>query len=120
MSRHRSLVSLAALLAVPAVAAAQTRMLRTPTVSNTQIAFAYANNIWIVDRAGGNARRVTSFPGATENPKFSPDGKMLAFSAQYGGDVGVFVVPGGGGEPERVPPHPGARAAAGGGTHRRD
>ena len=46
-----------------ASAGAQTRMLRTPTVSETQIAFAYANNIWIVDRAGGAARRLTSFQG---------------------------------------------------------
>jgi tricorn protease len=99
---------MAALVAVPAVAAAQTRMLRSPTVSKTQIAFAYANNIWIVDRAGGNARRVTSFPGTTENPKFSPDGKLLAFSAQYGGNVDVYVVPADGGEPKRLTWHPGA------------
>jgi tricorn protease len=60
MSRHLVLVSttLAALLAVPLAANAQTRMLRTPTVSKTQIAFAYANNIWTVDRSGGSARRL--------------------------------------------------------------
>src|SRR5262249_39142410 len=40
-----------------------TRMLRSPTVSGTQIAFAYAQNIWVVDRAGGAARRITSFQG---------------------------------------------------------
>lgn len=74
-------------------------MLRSPTVSKTQIAFAYANNVWTVDRAGGAARRVTSFQGTTENPKFSPDGKLLAFSAQYGGNVDVYVVPAEGGEP---------------------
>ena len=48
----------------------QTRLLRTPTVSATQIAFAYANNIWIVDRAGGAARRLTTFQGQTTNPAF--------------------------------------------------
>ena len=47
-----------------------TRLLRTPTVSATQIAFAYANNIWIVDRNGGVARRLTSFQGQTTNPIF--------------------------------------------------
>jgi tricorn protease len=102
------MLPLAALVAAPAVLAAQTRMLRTPTVSKTQIAFAYANNIWIVDRAGGNARRVTTFQGTTENPKFSPDGKLLAFSAQYGGNVDVYVVPSEGGEPKRLTWHPGA------------
>ena len=54
--------------------------LRSPTVSATQIAFAYANNIWVVDRAGGVARRVTSFQGQTTNPHFSPDGKWIAFT----------------------------------------
>ena len=87
---------------------AQTRMLRTPTVSKTQIAFAYANNIWVVDKSGGLARRITSFQGTTENPKFSPDGKLIAFSAQYGGNVDVYVVPADGGEPKRLTWHPGA------------
>ena len=52
--------------------ATQTRLLRMPTVSSTQIAFAYANNIWVVPRAGGSARRLTSFQGQTSNPHFSP------------------------------------------------
>ena len=112
MSRYNPalpLAALAALVVAPVVANAQTRMLRSPTVSRTQIAFAYANNIWTVDRAGGMARRVTSFQGTTENPKFSPDGKLLAFSAQYAGNVDVYVVPAEGGEPKRLTWHPGAR-----------
>jgi len=83
-------------------------MLRSPTVSKTQIAFAYANNIWTVDRSGGLARRITTFAGTTENPKFSPDGKLIAFSASYGGNVDVYVVPAEGGEPKRLTWHPGA------------
>jgi tricorn protease len=111
MSRQRALTPLATLLVAllaPVMAAAQTRMLRTPTVSNTQIAFAYANNIWTVDRSGGSARRITSFQGTTENPKFSPDGRLIAFSAQYGGNVDVYVVSATGGEPRRLTWHPGA------------
>jgi len=61
----------------------QTRLLRTPTISATQIAFAYANNIWTVPRSGGSARRLTSFQGQTGNPHFSPDGKWIAFSGEY-------------------------------------
>jgi tricorn protease len=113
MSRYRRMLPLAALVAAPFVANAQTRMLRSPTVSKTQIAFAYANNIWTVDRAGGMARRVTSFPGTTENPEFSPDGKLLAFSAQYAGNVDVYVVPAEGGEPKRLTWHPGADVVQG-------
>ncbi len=109
MSRQRLLLPLAALtgvIAVPVAASAQTRMLRSPTVSTTQIAFAYANNIWVVDKSGGNARRITSFQGVTENPQFSPDGKQIAFSASYAGNLDVYVVPADGGEPKRLTWHP--------------
>ena len=82
---------LAALAATPA--AGPTRLLRMPAVSATQIAFVYANNIWVVERAGGLARRLTSFQGQTSNPHFSPDGKWIAFSGDYAGNTDVYVVP---------------------------
>ncbi len=90
-----------------------TRLLRTPTVSATQIAFAYAQNIWVVPRAGGMARRVTSFQGQTTNPHFSPDGKWIAFSGEYAGNFDVYVVASDGGEPKRLTWHPGADAVQG-------
>jgi len=86
----------------------QTRLLRTPTVSTTQIGFAYANNIWVVPRAGGSARRLTSFQGQTANPHFSPDGRWIAFSGEYAGNFDVYIVPAEGGEPRRLTWHPGA------------
>ncbi len=91
----------------------QTRLLRTPTVSATQIAFAYANNIWTVPRAGGSARRITSFQGQTTNPHFSPDAKWIAFSGEYAGNLDVYVVAAEGGEPRRLTWHPGADLAQG-------
>ena len=87
--------------------AGSTRLLRTPSVSQKQIAFAYANNIWTVDRGGGAARRITTFQGQTSNPHFSPDGKWLAFSAEYAGNIDVYVVSADGGEPKRLTWHPG-------------
>lgn len=102
---------LAALAAVPP--GRPTRLLRTPTASATQIAFAYANNIWVVERAGGMARRVTSFQGQTTNPHFSPDGKWIAFSGDYAGNMDVYVVAAEGGEPRRLTWHPGADQAQG-------
>src|SRR6476660_1412760 len=86
----------------------ETRLLRTPTVSATQIAFAYAQNIWTVPRAGGSARRITSFQGQTSNPHFSPDGKWIAFSGEYAGNNDVYIVPSEGGEPKRLTWHPGS------------
>lgn len=90
-----------------------TRLLRMPTSSSTQIAFAYAQNIWVVPRAGGVARRVTSFQGQTLNPQFSPDGKWIAFSGEYAGNQDVYVVPADGGEPVRLTWHPGADSVQG-------
>lgn len=98
---------LATLLAAPA-ARAQTRLLRTPSVSATHIAFAYGGSVWIVDRAGGSARRLTSSPGEATSPKLSPDGRWVAYSADIGGNVDVYAVPAAGGEPRRLTWHPGA------------
>ena len=81
-------------------------MLRSPTVSATQIAFAYAGNIWVVPRTGGSAVRLTSVPGDAMNPYFSPDGKWIAFSGNYGGNTDVYVMPAEGGEPKRLTWHP--------------
>jgi len=118
MSRHVRHLAVRALalcaVVAPAFAhasewdASPTKMLRSPTVSATQIAFAYAQNIWIVDRAGGVARRLTSFQGQASNPRFSPDGRSIAFSGEYAGNLDVYVVPAAGGEPKRLTWHPGA------------
>jgi tricorn protease len=90
-----------------------TRLLRTPTVSSSHVAFAYANNIWVAERTGGAARRLTSFQGQATNPKFSPDGKLIAFSADYAGNTDVYVVPVEGGEPKRLTWHPGGDTVQG-------
>ena len=103
--RPFTIVALALASALPA--SAQTRMLRSPSVSQRHIAFAHAGNVWIVERAGGVARRLTSFAGEASNPKLSPDGSRVAFSAQYAGNVDVYVLPIDGGEPRRLTYHPG-------------
>ena len=90
-----------------------TRLLRSPTVSATQIAFAYANNIWVVERSGGLARRLTTFHGQTTSPRFSPDGRSIAFSGEYAGNTDVYVVPAEGGDPKRLTWHPGADTVQG-------
>jgi tricorn protease len=107
---RRAALAVALTAAVPlgAQAPTATRLLRTPSVSARHIAFTYANNVWVVERAGGSARRLTSFQGETTNPKLSPDGRQVAFSAEYGGNVDVYVVPVEGGQPTRLTWHAGA------------
>lgn len=106
MSRS-ALLALATAL-VPAVLPAQsTRLLHQPDVSARYVAFVYAGDIWLAPRAGGDARRVTSSPTVESDPHFSPDGKWLAFTGEYGGNPDVYVVGVDSGTPRRLTWHPG-------------
>ncbi|MHB1192958.1 MAG: S41 family peptidase [Longimicrobiales bacterium] len=106
--------ALALLAAAPYGASAQgTRFLRQPSVGRAAIAFVHANDIWVVGRDGGQARRLTSDAGAETEPAFSPDGKWIAFTGEYGGNPDVYVVAAAGGQPQRLTWHPGADVVQG-------
>ena len=79
-----------------------TRLLRFPTTNDTQIVFCYAGEIYTVGKEGGIARRLTSGPGYSSFPHFSPDGKQIAFTSQYDGNTEVYVMPAEGGTPKRL------------------
>jgi len=85
----------------------QYALLRKPTVSATQIAFSYGGDLWIVDRSGGDAKRLTSDVGIEIDPMFSPDGTMIAFTGEYDGNEDVCVIPAAGGIPKRLTSIPG-------------
>src|SRR4051794_17657634 len=74
-------------------------LMQKPTVSKTHIVFGYADDLWIVARSGGEARRLTAGPGVETDPFFSPDGRWVAFTGEYDGNQDVFVVPASGGVP---------------------
>ena len=84
-----------------------TMLLREPTISEDYIVFVHANDLWRVGKNGGEAMRLTSNEGAENLPHFSPDGKWIAFTAQYDGNTDVYVIPVDGGEPKRLTWHPG-------------
>ncbi len=88
------------------VAQIDARLMRYPDVSATQIAFTYANDIWIAPKIGGVAQRLSTPKGEESFARFSPDGKELAFSGNYDGNLGVYVLPVTGGLPTRVTHHP--------------
>jgi tricorn protease len=81
-------------------------LLQKPAISQSQVAFVYAGDIWIVGRDGGDARRLTSGAGLETHPVFSPDGKQVAFAGEYEGNFDVYVVPSAGGVPRRLTYHP--------------
>ncbi len=96
-------------IAVSGLAASQgTRLLRHPTVSRDLVAFAYAGDLWVVSRNGGQARRLTSTQGVESEPYFSPDGTQIAFTSTVAGNMDVYVMPTAGGDSKRLTYHPGA------------
>jgi tricorn protease len=88
-------------------------LLQRPTVSHDRIAFSYAGDLWVVDRGGGDARRLTTGVGLETDPFFSPDGSQIVFSGEYGGNLDVYIVAAAGGEPKRLTYHPGPDLAVG-------
>jgi len=84
-----------------------TRMLAQPAISANHIAFIYAEDLWIANSDGSYPRRLTVDEGVESDPVFSPDGKLIAFSAQYDGNTDVYIVPVEGGVPARLTWHPG-------------
>jgi tricorn protease len=90
----------------PAPAADPPLILNHPAISAKHVAFGYAGDLWVVDRAGGEARRLTSGVGLEAHPVFSPDGTRVAFAGEYDGNLDVYVVPVEGGVPRRLTYHP--------------
>ncbi|HEY6138611.1 MAG TPA: PDZ domain-containing protein [Thermoanaerobaculia bacterium] len=113
----RSTIAVLALLLLAAPLAAvdihDTRLLSEPAVSAERIAFSYANDLWVANLDGSGVRRLTSHPGVESGPKFSPDGKLIAFTGRYEGNTDVYVVPAEGGVPRRLTWHPQADVARG-------
>ncbi|MEP6844442.1 MAG: PDZ domain-containing protein [Panacibacter sp.] len=86
--------------------AQETLLLRSPSVSNDKIAFAYGGDIWTADRDGSHPQRLTVNQAVEFNPMLSPDGKWIAFSGDYDGNDDVYIIPSGGGTPKRLTFHP--------------
>ena len=81
------------------------KMFQYPDVSQTHITFTYAGDVWIVSKNGGTANKLTSAKGTELLARFSPDGKQIAFSGNYNGNVDVYVMPSLGGMPKRITHH---------------
>ena len=86
---------------LPAVAE-EARLLRFADIHGDRVAFVYAGDIWLAPAQGGEARRLTSHEGMELFPKFSPDGKRIAFSAEYGGNRQIYLISVDGGTPRQL------------------
>ncbi len=81
------------------------KMIQYPDVSDSYICFTYADDLWIVDKQGGTAHRLTTKEGQETMGKFSPDGKTIAFNANYDGNTDIYTIPVTGGIPKRITTH---------------
>ncbi|MEO1526105.1 MAG: S41 family peptidase [Planctomycetota bacterium] len=81
-------------------------MMRYPDVSADKIVFSYADDLWIVDKTGGLASPLASPQGAERFPRFSPDGKRIAFVGNYEGGTDLYHISVAGGVAERATYHP--------------
>ena len=106
MFRTFTLLSACLLLTASAVAQPATDrplLIGRVAINQSHIAFTYAGKIWLVERSGGTAKRLTNTPNEETSPVFSPDGKRIAFSRTNGNDWDVFIAAAdGSGEPTRV------------------
>ena len=86
---------------------------RYPTLGGGVIVFSSEGDLWKVPAAGGVAERLTSSEGEERFPRLSPDGRWIAFTAQYDGNDEVYVMAATGGEPKRLTFHPASDQALG-------
>ena len=98
-------LALAVLVCSSLVSAQETqegRLMRFPDIYKDKVVFVYGGDLWLAPTSGGVARRITSHPGRELFPKFSPDGKWIAFTGQYDGNFNVYVIPADGGQPRQL------------------
>lgn len=100
--KKQFLFSLLALSVAAGAKADEARLLRFPATNGTDVVFSYAGDLYTAPLTGGEARRLTSHVGYEIFPRFSPDGKTIAFTGEYDGNREVYVIPAEGGEPRRL------------------
>src|SRR5882757_8715025 len=101
----RKFLSVVALLILPAVLPGQVRLLRHPSYSKGKVAFGYLGDIWTANEDGTGTQRLTDNKARDIYPRFSPDGKWIAFSSNRDGNYDVYVVASDGGKPRQLTWH---------------
>ncbi len=102
MQRLVSLCIILLLAGIDIMFGAEARILRFPNSSATDITFTHAGDVYVVPITGGLARKVTTDVGEEMFPRFSPDGKTIAFSAEYDGNREIYTMPYLGGTAKRL------------------
>ena len=83
----------------------EARLVRYPQVYQNHVAFTYLGDIWTATTDGNDLRRLTVHTARDAYPRWSPDGKWIAFSSDRYGNLDVFIIPAEGGQPSRLTWH---------------
>lgn len=111
--RRLSLLLLLLAFLGPAAAAKPVKIPRHPDYHNGKIVFSYLGDLWVVNEDGSYPRRLTVHRARDIYPRFSPDGKWIAFSSARYGNYDVFIIPAAGGEPRQLTFHSGPDGVVG-------
>jgi tricorn protease len=87
------------------VFAREAKLVRYPSYSNGRVAFTYLADIWVADENGGNVQRLTVNRARDAYPRFSPDGRWIAFSSDRNGNLDVYIIPSTGGTAKQLTHH---------------
>jgi tricorn protease len=94
------------LMGLPIGAQAQeAKLVRYPHYHQGRLAFTYLADIWTADENGQNVRRLTVHRARDVYPRFSPDGRWVAFSSDRNGNLDLFIVAAEGGSPKQLTFH---------------
>src|SRR5262245_50574930 len=89
----------------PLAMAAEARLVRYPHYHQGKVAFTYMGDIWTADESGSNVQRLTAHKARDMSPRFSPDGKWIAFASDREGNLDVWIIPVEGGKPRQLTFH---------------
>lgn len=105
MKKNYAFALLLLLCAHVAAMGREAKLVRYPHYHQGRIAFTYLGDIWTADEEGRNIRRITVHKARDVYPRFSPDGKWIAFSSDRDGNMDVYIISSEGGEAKQLTTH---------------
>ncbi len=105
MKRLHVFITLSALCLSLAALGREAKLVRYPHYHQGKVVFTYLGDLWTADETGQNLKRLTVHKARDVYPRFSPDGKWVAFSSDRNGNDDVFIIPAEGGTAKQLTFH---------------
>jgi tricorn protease len=99
------LLLLATLLLASSAFGREARLVRYPHYNQGRVTFSYLGDVWVANEDGSNIQRLTVNRARDVYPRFSPDGKWIAFSSDRNGNLDVYLIPSTGGTVKQLTFH---------------